>query len=47
MRFLFGVIVGAALLLSSAYLHDNGMVRFGPQQAFVNWDAVFSMIPAR
>ena len=45
MRFLFGIIVGAALTLGSAYVHDTGMAHFGPQQPFVNWDAVFSMLP--
>jgi hypothetical protein len=38
MRFIFGVFVGAALMLGSAYLHDVGVVRAGPTQAFVNWD---------
>jgi len=47
MNFLFGMIVGCALMLGSAYLHDTGSVRFGPQGAFVNWDTVLSMIPAR
>lgn len=45
MRFIFGVFVGAALILGIAYLHDTGMLRFGPAQPFVNWDAVFSMLP--
>ena len=44
MRFIFGVIVGAALLLASAYLHDTGVVKVGPPQAFVNWDTVFGML---
>ncbi len=44
MRFIIGVIVGAGLMLGSAYVHDKGMVRFGPKQQFVNWDTVFGMI---
>jgi len=37
MRFIWGMIVGAALLLGSAYLHDTGVIKAGPPQAFVNW----------
>jgi hypothetical protein len=44
MRFVIGMIVGAALILGAAYLHDKGTVRFGPPQAFVNWDTVFAMV---
>ena len=33
MRFIFGVFVGAALMLGSAYLHDIGVVRAGPKTA--------------
>jgi hypothetical protein len=44
MRFIVGMIVGAALLLGAAYLHDTGVVRFGPAQAFVNWDTVIGML---
>ena len=44
MRFIFGVFVGAALMLGSAYLHDTGVVRVGPSQPFVNWDLVFGML---
>ena len=40
MRFLFGIVVGAALLVALAWLHDTGTLRFGPEQAFVNWDVV-------
>ncbi|HEY1310299.1 MAG TPA: hypothetical protein VGF02_05055 [Pseudolabrys sp.] len=43
MRFLFGVAVGAALMLGSAYLHDTGVVKAGPKQPFVNWDTVFAL----
>ena len=45
MKFILGVFVGAALLLGSAWLHDTGAVRFGPEQAFVNWDTVLAMWP--
>ncbi len=45
MNFLFGVIVGAALMLGSAYVHDTGMAKFGPDKPFVNWDVVLSMWP--
>lgn len=44
MKFIFGVIVGAALLLSAAYLHDTGAVHFGPRNLFVNWDTVFELL---
>ena len=44
MRFIFGVFVGAALMLGSAYLHDTGVVRAGPSQPFVNWGLVFGML---
>jgi hypothetical protein len=44
MRFIFGVFVGAALMLGSAFLHDKGVVRAGPKQPFVNWDTVMSML---
>ena len=44
MRFVLGMIVGAALMLGSAYLHDTGMVRVGPAKAFVNWDTVFALV---
>jgi hypothetical protein len=43
MRFILGVFVGAALMLSSAYVHDTGVVRAGPKQPFVNWDTVVSL----
>ncbi|MBV8792558.1 MAG: hypothetical protein JO205_05070 [Pseudolabrys sp.] len=47
MNFIVGVFVGALLVLGSAYVHDTGMAKFGPQQPFVNWDTVISMLPAR
>jgi len=44
MRFIFGVFVGAALMLGSAFLHDKGVLRAGPKQHFVNWDIVMGML---
>ncbi len=44
MRFLFGVVVGAGLMLGSAYLHDTGRVKMGPAKPFVNWDTVIGML---
>ena len=44
MRFILGVFVGAALMLGSAYLHDNGVVRAGPAKPFVNLDTVIGML---
>ena len=32
MRFIWGMIVGAALLLGAAYLHDTGVIKAGPTQ---------------
>jgi hypothetical protein len=44
MRFVIGMFVGAGLMLGSAYLHDTGVMRVGPAQAFVNWDTVVGML---
>ncbi len=44
MRFIWGMIVGAALLLGSAYLHDTGVIKAGPPQAFGHWDTVIGML---
>ena len=44
MRFLFGIAVGILLTLGVAYLHDTGTLRFGPEQAFVNWDTVIALL---
>jgi hypothetical protein len=45
MRFIFGVFVGAALMLGSAFLHDKGVLRdAGPKQPFVNWDTVMGLL---
>jgi hypothetical protein len=43
MRFILGVIVGAVLMLGSAYLHDTGRLQVGPAQPFVNWDTVIGL----
>ena len=40
MRFIMGMLTGAALLIAVAYLHDNGTLRFGPEGPFVNWPQV-------
>ena len=45
MHFIAGMIVGAALMLGSAYVHDKNWVRYGPPQPFVNWDTVIGMLP--
>ena len=44
MKFVLGMIVGALLMLGSAYLHDIGVMRVGPKKAFVNWDTVIGML---
>ncbi len=44
MRFIFGIFVGAALMLGSAYLHDIEVLRAGPKQAFVNWGTVIGTL---
>jgi hypothetical protein len=44
MRFILGMFCGAVLMLGSAYIHDAGMVRVGPSQPFVNWDALIGML---
>lgn len=44
MRFIVGMVVGMGLMLGSAYLHDIGVLRAGPTQAFVNWDIVIGML---
>jgi hypothetical protein len=49
MRFIQGIIVGALLMVGSAYLHDTGMVGIGvaegkPPPAFVNWDTLWGTI---
>lgn len=40
MRFILGMFTGAALLMATAYMHDTGTLRFGPDQSFVNWPQV-------
>ncbi len=44
MRFILGMVVGAAVILGSAYLHDTGVVHAGPAAPFVNWDTVFALV---
>lgn len=44
MRFILGMIVGIVLMLGAAYVHDRGIVKVGPAQAFVNWDTVMGMM---
>ncbi len=44
MRFILGMFVGAGLTLGAAYLHDTGMIKAGPPQAFVNWHTVIGML---
>ena len=49
MRFIQGIIVGALLMVGSAYLHDTGILQASgdktpPPPAFVNWDTVLGMI---
>jgi hypothetical protein len=44
MKFVLGVLVGAALMLGSAYLHDTGRMRVGPAQPFVNWKTVVGLL---
>jgi hypothetical protein len=44
MKFILGMICGAALMLGSAYLHDSGRLKAGPPQPFVNWDAVVGLL---
>jgi hypothetical protein len=45
MRFLLGVIVGAALLAGVAYVHDTVVAAPGSANKFVNWSLVKSKIP--
>jgi hypothetical protein len=47
MRFIQGVIVGALLMLGSAYLHDTGVIKLGEDKTpapFVNWDTLLGTI---
>ena len=47
MKFIYGLVVGAALMLGSAYLHDTDMIGKVDGKApppFVNWDTVIGMI---
>jgi hypothetical protein len=47
MQFIYGLVVGAVLLLGSAYLHDTGMIGATDGKApapFVNWDTLTGML---
>ena len=47
MKFVYGLVVGAALMLGSAYLHDTGMIGTVDGKApppFVNWDTLIRML---
>ncbi len=47
MKFIYGLVVGAVLLLGSAYLHDIGMIGTVDGKApppFVNWDTLIGML---
>jgi len=47
MKFVYGLVVGAALMLGSAYLHDTGMIGTVDGKApppFVNWDTLIGML---
>jgi hypothetical protein len=47
MRFIQGVVVGALLMLGSAYLHDTWRLQPSGDKApppFVNWDTLLGMI---
>ena len=45
MRFIQGVIVGALLMVGSAYLHDTGTIKFSDAKEtpppFVNWETLW------
>ena len=43
MRFIFGVFLGAVLMLGSASSTTKASYR-GPKQPFVNWDIVMGML---
>lgn len=47
MKFIYGVVIGAVLLLGSAYLHDTGLIGAVDGKApppFVNWDTLIGML---
>lgn len=46
MRFLTGIVFGAALTVGGAYLHDNvsvGRDAAGARPMLVNWDVAFGL----
>jgi hypothetical protein len=47
MKFFYGLVAGAVLMLGSAYLHDTGMIGTIDGKApppFVNWDTLIGML---
>jgi hypothetical protein len=45
MRLLIGIILGAALTIGAAYLHDtNARGDFGPSRTIVNWDVAAEVV---
>ena len=48
MRFIFGIIVGVALTIGGAYLHDRGASSAGDpsRRALVNWDTARALVDA-
>ncbi len=48
MRFIFGIIVGAALTIGGAYLHDTSASSPGDpaRRALVNWDVARALVDA-
>jgi hypothetical protein len=50
MRFLFGVVVGAVLIVGYAYVHDTMMMpppTPGGPQPYVNWEQVIQAFAGR
>jgi hypothetical protein len=46
MRLLFGIVLGVALTIGAAYLHDNNSARadFGSSRPIVNWDVAAEVV---
>jgi hypothetical protein len=44
MNFVWGVVVGIALVVGFSYAHDTGRVKVGPPDPFVNWGTVMSIL---
>jgi hypothetical protein len=50
MRFILGILVGAAVTIGAAYVHDTQMAKPGPTgvpQTYVNWDNFSAMFGGR